>query len=123
MNYLRYPEPLEQVHVGRGLDGYENVLTAEVDETFYTWEHETLKAKLMRLCPPPLWPAGSYKAYCPRPILINNHHQSVLRELNDALVASVTDIVSRWWLDAAAEFPKRMPLGEKEQELLKVSDC
>ncbi|KAL7956545.1 hypothetical protein V8C34DRAFT_288208 [Trichoderma compactum] len=119
MNHLRYPEPLEQIHVGRGPNGYENVLTAEADETFYTWEHETLKAKLMRLCPPPLWPAGSYKAYCPRPILINNHHQSVLRELNDALVASVTDIVSRWWLDAAAEFPKRMPLGEKEQDLLK----
>nr|WNZ75480.1 hypothetical protein [Trichoderma harzianum] len=119
MNYLQYPEPLKQIHVARGPNGYENVLTADADETFYKWEHETLKAKLMRLCPPPLWPAESYKAYCPRPILINGHHQSALRELSDALVTSVTDIVSRWWLDADAQLPKRMPLGEKEQDLLK----
>ncbi|KAL7905931.1 hypothetical protein GGI35DRAFT_459674 [Trichoderma velutinum] len=119
MNHLLFPEPLKQIHIGRGPNGYENVLTTKADETFYKWEHETVKAKLMRLCPPSLWPSGSYKAYCPRPILINEHHQSMLQEINDALVASVTDIVDRWWLDTAANFPKRMPLGEKEQNLLK----
>ncbi|PNP50296.1 hypothetical protein THARTR1_09004 [Trichoderma harzianum] len=119
MNHLQFPKPLKQIHVGRGLNGYEDVSAAETDETYYKREHETLKDELMRLCPPPLWPSESYKAYCPRPILINGHHQSVLQELNDALVASVTDIVNRWWLDADAHFPKRMPLGEKEQDLLK----
>ncbi|UKZ78243.1 hypothetical protein TrVFT333_005979 [Trichoderma virens FT-333] len=122
MNRFLFPEPLKQIHVGRGDDGYENVLTAEVDETFYKWEHETSKAKLMRLCAPALWPKGSYNSYCPRPILINEHHQSMLQELSDALVASVTDIVYRWWLDKAADLPRRMPLGEKEHELLQYVD-
>jgi hypothetical protein len=45
----------------------------------------------------------------------------MLHELHTALTASVTDIVNRWWVDTAAEFPKRMPLGEEEEELLKVN--
>lgn len=114
-------EPLTQIHIGRGPNGYEVVSSVQANKDFYKWESETLKAQLMRLCPPRLWPHGSYNNSCPRPILINIQHQLLLRELHTALTASVTDIVNRWWFDKAAEFPKRMPLGEKEQELLKVS--
>ncbi|KAL7929960.1 Clavaminate synthase-like protein [Trichoderma chlorosporum] len=122
MSPLTFPEPIKQIQIGHGPDGYQDSLTAEADGALYRREHEKLTAKLMRLCPPSLWPLGSHMTSCPRPILINEHHQSMLQELSDALVASVTDIVNRWWFDTAAEFPKRMPLGEKEQQLLKYVD-
>ncbi|KAL7786725.1 hypothetical protein V8C37DRAFT_391856 [Trichoderma ceciliae] len=110
---------LTQIHIGRGSNGYEAVSSVEAPQDLYKWEHETLEAQLMRLCPPRLWPKGSYNNSCPRPILINEQHQQQLRELHTALVASVTDIVDRWWFDTAAELPKRMPLGRKEEDILK----
>ncbi|TFB01714.1 hypothetical protein CCMA1212_006253 [Trichoderma ghanense] len=112
-------ETFTQVHLSRGLNGYENVSAVKADEALYKQEHESIKAKLTRLCQPFLWPKGSYSTYCPRPILVHEKHKERLQELNDALVASITDIVDRWWFDAAADFPGRMPLGEKEEELLK----
>lgn len=121
MDKLVSAGPLRQIHIGRGPAGYEDVSAVETDQIYYRWEHETLKAKLMRLCPPPLWPKGSYNDSCPRPILINEQHQQQLQELHDALVASITDILDRWWFDAAADLPGRMPLGEKEQDILKAS--
>ncbi|KAM0255931.1 hypothetical protein ACHAQJ_005332 [Trichoderma viride] len=112
-------EPLTQIHIGRGPNGFEAVSSVQAHKDFYKWENETMKAQLMRLCAPRLWPHGSYNNSCPRPILTNVQHQLLLRELHNALVASVTDIVNRWWFDKAAGFPKRMPLGKKEEELLK----
>lgn len=112
---------LTQIHVGRGRDGYEAVSSTEADKKFYIWEQETVRAKLMRLCPPRLWPKASYNTACPRPILINKKHQQQLKELSDALVVSVTDIVNRWWFDREAALHARMPLNLKEEELLQVS--
>ncbi|KAH6603992.1 hypothetical protein Trco_007438 [Trichoderma cornu-damae] len=113
---------LTQILLGRGPNGYEAISGSDADETFYKQEHETQQAKLTRSCPSHLWPKGSYTTSCPRPVLINKQHRQQLQELSDALVASVTDIVDRWWFDTAAELPKRMPLGQKEQEILKHAE-
>jgi hypothetical protein len=120
MEQSSHTETFAQVQLGHGPNGYENVSTAKADEACYKHEHESIKATLTRLCKPRLWPKGSYSTYCPRPILVHEKHKERLQELNDALVASITDIVDRWWVDTAADFPGRMPLGEMEQELLKV---
>ncbi|KAL7814994.1 hypothetical protein V8C44DRAFT_348569 [Trichoderma aethiopicum] len=112
-------ETFTQVHLGRGTKGYEDVSTVKADEAYYKQEQHSIEATLTRLCKPSLWPKGSYSTYCPRPILVHEKHRERLRELNDALVASITDIVDRWWCDTAADFPGRMLLGEKEEELLK----
>ncbi|EGR52468.1 uncharacterized protein TRIREDRAFT_54768 [Trichoderma reesei QM6a] len=119
MEQSSHTETFAQVQLGHGPNGYENVSTAKADEACYKHEHESIKATLTRLCKPRLWPKGSYSTYCPRPILVHEKHKERLQELNDALVASITDIVDRWWVDTAADFPGRMPLGEMEQELLK----
>lgn len=116
-----FNEPFIQIHLGRGLMGFEEVSTVQAQGNFYLWESETMVAQLMRLCPPRLWPHASYNNSCPRPILVNLRHETILRELNTALTLSLTDIVDRWWSDKAAEFPKRMPLEPIEEELLKVS--
>ncbi|RFU78101.1 hypothetical protein TARUN_4163 [Trichoderma arundinaceum] len=115
-------EILTQIHIGRGPNGYEAISSSQSDEVIYKWEHENQQDKLTRACPPRLWSKGSYKTSCPRPILIKKQHQQQLHELSTALVASLTDIVDRWWFDTAAELPKRMPLGQKEQELLQLID-
>lgn len=110
-----------QIHLGRGPKGFEEVSTVHAYENFYVWESEVMKAQLMRLCPPRLWPHASYNNSCPRPILVNLRHEVMLRDLNTALTLSLTDIVDRWWSDKAATFPQRMPLEPIEEGLLKVS--
>ncbi|PON25375.1 hypothetical protein TGAM01_v205669 [Trichoderma gamsii] len=114
-----FNEPFMQIHLGRGPKGYEEVSTVQADGNFYLWESEVMKAQLMRLCPPRLWPHASYNNSCPRPILVNLRHEVMLRELNTALTLSLTDIVNRWWSDKAAKFPQRMPLEPIEEGLLK----
>lgn len=116
-----FNEPFMQIHLGRGPKGFEEVSTVQAKENFYIWESEVMKAQLMRLCPPRLWPHASYNNSCPRPILVNLRHEMILRELNTALTLSLTDIVDRWWSDKAAKFPQRMPLEPIEEGLLKVS--
>ncbi|UKZ69091.1 uncharacterized protein TrAtP1_010104 [Trichoderma atroviride] len=114
-----FNEPFMQIHLGRGPRGFEEVSTVQAQGNFYLWESETMKAALMRLCPPRLWPHASYNNSCPRPILVNLRHETMLRELNTALTLSLTDIVDRWWSDKAAKFPQRMPLEPIEEGLLK----
>jgi hypothetical protein len=116
-----FNEPFMQIHLGRGPKGFEEVSTVQALGNFYLWESEVMKAQLMRLCPPRLWPHASYNNSCPRPILVNLRHEVMLRELNTALTLSLTDIVDRWWSDKAAKFPQRMPLEPIEEGLLKVS--
>jgi hypothetical protein len=75
---------------------------------------------LLSLCTATLWPHDSYAAGCPRPILVQHHHHQQLKMLHGALSTALTDIVERWWTDKDARFPDRMPLLEKEEDILKV---
>ncbi|KAL7919853.1 Clavaminate synthase-like protein [Trichoderma austrokoningii] len=114
-----FNDPFMQIHLERGPNGFQEVSTVQAQANFYLWENETMVAKLMRLCPPRLWPHESYNNSCPRPILVNLRHESMLNKLNTALTLSLTDIVDRWWSDKAARFPERMPLEFIEEALLK----
>ncbi|CEL00913.1 hypothetical protein ASPCAL00505 [Aspergillus calidoustus] len=46
-----------------------------------------------------------------------------MKELHNALVIAVTDIVERWWTDKEAQFPQRMRLEAEEEELLRWMDA
>jgi hypothetical protein len=106
---------MQQFHMGS------SPFCSEINETSLDEQHEKLQATLLGLCPAHLWHNGSYSAGCPRPILINKHHQQRLERLHEALVISITDIVQRWWSDGDARFPERMPLRREEEDLLKAS--
>ncbi|KAK2612473.1 hypothetical protein QQS21_001577 [Conoideocrella luteorostrata] len=109
---------MQQIHIGLGREGYVPVADHQADEATYMREHEALQASLLKNCPAHLWPKRSHETACPRPILITNHHQTQLAELHEALTAAITDIVERWWTDSESRFPERMPLTEKEHDLL-----
>ncbi|KPM41729.1 hypothetical protein AK830_g4830 [Neonectria ditissima] len=115
---------MEQIHIGRGHHGYEAVLQQKTEGIIYAQEHEKIQATLLAKCPAHLWHNDSYRAACPRPILIDTCHQQQLEELHEALTAAITDIVQRWWTDRDARFPERMPLEREEEKLLqKFPEC
>ncbi|KAH8651135.1 hypothetical protein BX600DRAFT_387632 [Xylariales sp. PMI_506] len=113
-----FANQLQQIHLGFGDHGFELITHHEVENELYVQEHTKIQASLLRKCPAHLWYNGSYKAACPRPILITEHHEQLLQSLHDALTSAITDIVQRWWIDADAQFPTRMPLEKEEEELL-----
>lgn len=76
---------------------------------------------MLEACAAHLWHKGSYSAVCPRPILIEEHHQEQLEDLHLALTTAIADIVQRWWTDEEARLPERMPLEPEEEEHLRVS--
>ncbi|KAJ6001300.1 hypothetical protein N7522_006527 [Penicillium canescens] len=80
---------------------------------------EALHKNLVKVCPADTWTGNCHLSNCPYPILINNKHQIQLEDLNKVLVKAITDIVSRWWIDATAKFPERMPLQPMEEKLLR----
>ncbi|TWU71399.1 hypothetical protein ED733_002807 [Metarhizium rileyi] len=109
---------MQQIHIGLGCEGYLPVAGHEASDITYTQEHEALQSSLLKRCPNHLWPKGSHKSACPRPILITKHNQAQIAELHEALTAAITDIVQRWWTDGKSRFPQRMPLTKKEEDLL-----
>lgn len=87
----------------------------------YVTEKLYLQKQLLNLCPAHIWHENSYLSGCPRPVVIQEHHQHQLSALNEALVIAITDIVERWFSDTDAAFPSRMPLTAKEEGTLRVS--
>ncbi|KAI1424748.1 hypothetical protein F5Y12DRAFT_750780 [Xylaria sp. FL1777] len=81
--------------------------------------HHDFTSDLLSKCPAHLWPRASYRAACPRPILVTKYHHQQIVELSTALTAAVTNIVKRWWSDQDARFFERMPLKREEEDLLK----
>ncbi|KAJ4147619.1 hypothetical protein LMH87_002131 [Akanthomyces muscarius] len=126
-------ERMRQVHLGLGSAGYAAVSrpsssSSSTDEqqqqqlAIFAQEHAAHEAMLLAKCPPAIWPHGSYRASCPRPILVTRAHCQQLTELHAALAAALNDIVPRWWRDEGAGFPQRMPLAAEEEGLLKWLD-
>lgn len=44
-----------------------------------------------------------------------------LQEFHEALTKAIVNIVERWWDDSTADFPSRMPLEPRAEEILRVS--
>lgn len=119
---MKYPivNRLQQVHLGVTQQGLAPVTAYHGGKQLYVEEHEALQAALLKLCPPQFWYHGSHNASCARPILSTPEHQEQLATLHNALATAITDIVERWWTDDDAKFPERMPVTQREEELLRV---
>ncbi|KAI0195550.1 hypothetical protein EV127DRAFT_331792 [Xylaria flabelliformis] len=91
-------------------------LTTEAD---FAREQDGFQANLIMKCPAHIWPKGSYRAACPRPILVTGHHEQRVTKLSQALTSAVNDIVERWWSDQEARLFERMPLKREEEDILK----
>ncbi|GMG29819.1 unnamed protein product [Aspergillus oryzae] len=117
------PQQLQQLHVS--LDGghYEPVTTFDPAKATYLQDQEALQENLLRLCSVNGWHKSSRAACSPRPVLVSSEHQRRWRELHEALVLAITDIVERWLTDPEARFPERMPLEPEEEDLLRYRDC
>ncbi|QMW39216.1 hypothetical protein G4B11_002496 [Aspergillus flavus] len=116
------PQQLQQLHVS--LDGghYEPVTTFDPAKATYLQDQEALQENLLRLCSVNGWHKSSRAACSPRPVLVSSEHQRRWRELHEALVLAITDIVERWLTDPEARFPERMPLEPEEEDLLRWID-
>ncbi|GAB1214775.1 hypothetical protein ATERTT37_003944 [Aspergillus terreus] len=119
---MKSPSPtrLQQIQVPINGDHYEPVTSSSASKSEFAPDHDTLQSRLLQLCPAKLWYNKSYSAFCPHPILIASIHQRRLKDLHTALDLAISDIVSRWWTDSEAQFPRRMPLDPKEEALLQV---
>jgi hypothetical protein len=111
---------MQQVHISHEFPWFEATSASKRTNASYAKEHDDYEAKLLRQCPPQLWPHDSYRATCPRPILVDRRHLQRVDYIHVALKAAIIDIVQRWWTDEAARLPQRMPLKPDEEAHLKV---
>ncbi|KAF4959108.1 hypothetical protein FGADI_1986 [Fusarium gaditjirri] len=111
-------EQLTQVHIGDDRGEARSISQQTFDTASFSTEEARFQERLLNLCPANLWPKASYTTGCPRPVLVGRHHQEQLKGLHEALTVAITDVVQRWWSDENARFPGRMPLENKEEELL-----
>ncbi|KAF9893973.1 hypothetical protein FE257_008944 [Aspergillus nanangensis] len=111
MKFAITTQLLKQVHLQTGHSSLTPVTYHPDKNVLYKEEHELLQSRILQLCPSHIWPKGSHDLACPRPILIADQHKEQLFKLHSALSTAITDIVERWWTDADARFPARMPLG------------
>ena len=111
---------LTQICIGYDSNEFAPVTRNTIDTGAFAREEAHLQETVLKLCPADLWHHGSYASGCPRPVLVERHHQVQMRTLHEALTAAITDIVQRWWSDTEARFPGRMPLEAEEEELLQV---
>ncbi|GAT25085.1 taurine catabolism dioxygenase TauD [Aspergillus luchuensis] len=116
------PARLQQVHIPFGGGGYEPITSFDSHEGTYSQDHEAIQESLLRFCSDKSWNNSSRSAFMPRPILVSSEHQRQWKELNNALVSAITDIVERWWTDSVSKFPERMPLDPVEEDLLRWID-
>lgn len=117
------PSRLQQIRASREGVGYEPVASSTPegpDEARDLADWQALQSALLRLCPAKTWYKDSQSTCLPRPVLVTREHQRQVTEVHTALVLAITDIVERWWADADARFPERMPLQTKEEDLLRV---
>ncbi|KAI1436163.1 hypothetical protein GGR50DRAFT_260275 [Xylaria sp. CBS 124048] len=116
-------QKLQQIRLATGSrNGFTTLKHDRATKADYAREHEDHQASLLSMCPAELWHHNSYRAICPRPILVRKHHHRQLEALSEALVIAITDIVKRWWIDKDARFFERMPLEPEEEELLQWLD-
>jgi hypothetical protein len=81
----------------------------------------TLQSNMLKCSPPETWGAGDiYQTCSPHPVLVTSAHKKQLESLSEALSTAIVDIVNRWWRDADARFPERMPIAPFEEDLLRV---
>lgn len=81
----------------------------------------TYHQELEKCSPQETWDGDLHLSSTPYPILGHVAHQRQAAQLSEALVLAITDIVQRWWSDADAHFPERMPIDPMEEKLLQVS--
>ncbi|OQD67627.1 hypothetical protein PENPOL_c003G03580 [Penicillium polonicum] len=55
------------------------------------------------------------------PMLSDKGFLIQLQEFHEALIKAIINIVERWWDDSDSDFPSRMPLEPRAEEILKVS--
>ncbi|KAE8380438.1 hypothetical protein BDV26DRAFT_290363 [Aspergillus bertholletiae] len=116
------PQQFQQLHVSLDNGHYEPVASYDSTKATYLQDQEALQDSLVRLCAAKSWHKSSRAACSPRPILVSAEHQQRWKELHEALVLAITDIVERWLTDSEAKFPERMPLESEEEELLRWID-
>lgn len=110
-----------QVAAGRCEDGLISKSISDTNTGTYSTEEAQHQWMLLKSCPEHLWPRGSHLAACPRPILVDQKHQGLLRDMSESLTIAITDIVGRWWTDREANLPQLMPLEKEEEDILRVS--
>ncbi|GKZ21190.1 hypothetical protein AbraIFM66951_011583 [Aspergillus brasiliensis] len=116
------PERLQQIHVSPSGGQYEPIVSLDSRKAGYVQDQEAVQRKLFHFCSERSWHESAKTAFVPRPILVSPEHQRQWKELNDALVSAITDIVERWWTDSASRFPERTPLEPAEEDLLRWID-
>ncbi|OJI89599.1 hypothetical protein ASPTUDRAFT_79543 [Aspergillus tubingensis CBS 134.48] len=112
------PARLQQVHIPLSGGGYEPINFINSRNAAYNLGHERIQESLLRFCSDKSWNNSSRSVFIPRSILVSSEHQCQWKELNNALVSAITDIVERWWTDSVSRFPERMPLEPVEEDLL-----
>lgn len=108
------------VHIPLSGGGYEPINSLDPHDAAYDLDHEAIQKSLLQFCSAESWNNSSRSAFMPRPILVSSEHQRQWKELNNALVSAITNIVERWWTDSVSGFSECMPLEPVEEDLFRV---
>lgn len=91
----------------------------EISQQEYAKELQDFRGNLLKSCSK--WPPGYNLVGSPLPIIIPESLADHCRKIGELLDRAITNIVERWWSDAGAKFPERMPLLPQQESLLRVS--
>lgn len=107
-----------QISIGQSLHAKELVAAEEAGQAMRLFDLTLMQTSLLSSCFK--WPFDTHCKGCPYPIVVSESRLHDLETLHTLLTIAITNIVERWWTDADARFPQRMPLEEYEEDLLKV---
>lgn len=108
-----------QISIGQSVHAKELVPAEEAEQATRLFDLTTMHRSLLSSCPK--WPFDTHSRGCPYPIVVSKSRLQDLEALHILLTTAITNIVERWWTDADAHFPERMPLENYEEDLLRVS--
>ena len=114
-----YASRIRQISFGLSVQAGELVPAENAGEETWLKDQKGLRASLLSSASE--WPRDTYLQGCPYPMVVPKRQLDDLETLHSLLNSAIINIVERWWTDAEARFPERMPLEAHEEDVLRVS--
>lgn len=111
------PPAVEQISISLSLERKAVTAATSVSAERFDKDHETLIKDILSRSDLP-WMSTFPLRFSPFHICISRPFASRVRGIHKLLRKALIDIVERWYSDAEAKFPNRMPLEPHEEELL-----
>jgi hypothetical protein len=114
MDHLGEQHQFQQMCISATRNEDNPVSTMEADAKMRQQDREALRSIFAR------YKKQHHYPLCAHPMLLTQRFLQEIKDFNEVLVLAIANIVERWWEDAEADFPSRMPLECHEEAVLQV---